>query len=131
MHEKLLRDFPYNYLPAPWVKFRDASGFRWCQPDGLLLNIEDGTCRIVEVKYQHTADAWWQLTQLYLPVLEVLFSPLRWTHSCLEIVKWYDPVTSFPGKVVFAKSVQDTIPKGYTGVHIFNPQREQALYERA
>jgi len=62
---------------------------RFCQPDALLIDVYSGRVVIVEVKYQHTTDAWWQLLALYVPVVRRLFGP-AWEVACCEIVRWCD-----------------------------------------
>lgn len=97
-----------RYIPSPWLRFFPAgekAQWRWCQPDGILIDLPRGRITIVEVKYQHTADAWWQVRHLYLPVLQVMFPASHWEFDFCEVVKWYDPATLFPEKVVLAQEV--------------------------
>lgn len=104
------------YRPSPWIRFRDSSGTHWCQPDG-LLTLPHGLV-IVEVKYQHTVDAWKQLRLLYEPVVS-------WLHpgqsvSVLEVVKWYDCAIVLPEPVQLIRSVEEHTGGGF-GVHIWKP----------
>ena len=111
-----------QYLASPWLRFFPAgegARWRWCQPDGLLFNFARGRITIVEVKYQHTSDAWWQVKHLYLPVLQVMFPEKLWTFDFCEVVKWYDPATPFPEKVVLAQEVCMKHPS--FKVHIYRP----------
>lgn len=88
------------YVPGPWFRFGDGQGkVRWCQPDGLLFLPYTGKIIIVEMKLQHTSDAWWQTKWLYMPVLYKIFPPRLWDYACCEVVKWYDPATLFPEQV--------------------------------
>ena len=48
------------YTASPWLKFFADGQWRWCQPDGLLIDRTRKILDVVEFKYQHTADAWWQ-----------------------------------------------------------------------
>lgn len=107
-------------MPSPWFVFAQEgySRPRWCQPDGLLLDLYAGRIVIVEIKYQHTPDAWWQVRQLYQPVVRSAFGP-DWDIRACEVVKWYDPAIGFPEPVALAKDpalVRDTF-----GVHIWKP----------
>ena len=106
--------FP-NWQPSPWLHFCDAHGTRWCQPDG-WAEFHDSLL-LVEFKYQHTPDAWWQLRMIYQPLLEHLTAKAV---SVLEVVKWYDCATAFPEP---ARLVAD--PRGWRGrefgVHIWRP----------
>ena len=83
----------WNYQPR--LAFRDGRGEkRVCIPDGIIIAPEYSI--VVEIKISHMAEAWWQLNELYLPVLKKL-NPLPW--KMLEIVKTYDPAVEFPVEV--------------------------------
>ena len=92
---------------------------RWCQPDGLLLDIQRGRCTIVECKLQHTIDAWWQLTDLYLPVVRAALGP-TYIYSICEVCRWYDSRVSFPEEIRLSPDVFDVPPHRF-GVHIWRP----------
>ena len=109
------------YTQSPWLAFQDISGRRWCQPDGILLRRADKHVAVVEVKYQHTSDAWWQLWRLYIPVLRLIYP--EHTFTALEIVKWHDPHVHFPERYILIASPTDFPRRGTTAVHIWNPQR--------
>lgn len=112
--------FGLRYIPSPWLLFQGkvSDPLRWCQPDGLLINLPRGHITVLEIKYQHTPDAWWQLTHLYLPILQKLF-PL-WTLSRCEVVKWYDPAQAFPQRVILTHALEGLSPEEF-GVHIWKP----------
>jgi hypothetical protein len=115
--QKLLSTrFGAAYTPSPWVRFSDASGDHWCQPDG-LLDTNQGVI-IVEFKYQHTIDAWHQLRLLYEPVLSVLLPDKH--ISVLEIVKWFDCNVSFPEPVRLVSDPEFHSGREF-GVHIWKP----------
>lgn len=112
--------FPETYIPSPWLRFQGAEGaWRWCQPDGLIIDLPRGILTCVEVKYQHTSDAWWQVRHLYLPVLRLLYRPDLWELQVCEIVRWYDPATLFPEAVELA--FEPSRPSGKFKVHIWRP----------
>ena len=110
------------YVPSPWFTFGELGNSRprWCQPDGLLFQVADLLITIVEVKLQHTPDAWWQTKQLYLPVLARAFPPNLWEYNICEVVKWYDPAIVFPEAHRLAASPLILAP-GQFGVHILKP----------
>lgn len=91
---------------------------RFCQTDGLLFQPKQFKLLIVEVKYKHTPDAYWQIENKYLPVCRWLFKD--WEISTLEIVKWFDPSTQFPAPITLRKEIEDCVP-GEFGVHILTP----------
>jgi hypothetical protein len=119
VHEYLEFRYGDKYLSSPWLKFFSDGKWRWCQPDGLLIDLEGGRLIIVEVKYQHTPDAWWQVRHLYQPVLEHMLPRALWTYEVCEVVKWYDPAVVFPERVVLAGEV-DMKHKDFK-VHIWKP----------
>lgn len=81
-----------NYMPGPYLHFKDRGVVRTAQPDGVLLF--DDYLFIFEVKYTHCPEAWWQLEKLYAPLLRQLF-PSR-TVGLVEVCRSYDPSTPFP-----------------------------------
>ena len=92
---------------------------RWCQTDGLFAHPLEGLIVVVEIKYQHTPDAWFQLRELYEPVVRKAFGP-AWTVALLEVVKWYDPSTFFPERHFMCADPLRP-PTGGIGVHIWAP----------
>lgn len=119
VHEHMELLYGDRYVPNPWLKFFSEGKWRWCQPDALLLDVARGRLTIVEVKYQHTSDAWWQVRQLYQPVLEQIFPRNLWEYDACEIVKWYDPATLFPERTVLAQEVCMRHPA--FKIHIWRP----------
>jgi hypothetical protein len=116
VQEKLLELFPAYYIPSPWLIFENGDGhMRYCQPDGFLLDIPNGTITVVEIKYQHTSDAWWQIWHLYMPVLRSIFPTFEFRG--IEIVKWYDATTEFPSASLIHDVRRPPHPP-QTGVHI-------------
>lgn len=115
--------YPGQYTPGPWLYFKGAGGTKWCQPDGLIFDLTAGTIILVEIKYQHTTDAWWQLRRLYEPVLRALFPAQLWTFHTLEVVKWYDPEVLWPEPTRLLSNPIDAakLPDGHSGIHIWKP----------
>lgn len=105
VQEDLLARHEGDYIANPWLCFQNegSPALRWCQPDGLLFNWREGHLTLVEIKYQHTALAWWQLRHLYFPVLLKVFPQKLWEYSFCEITKWYDPQILFPVEVSLAR----------------------------
>lgn len=117
----LASSYPLAYAPGPWLRYCEARSDtpRYCQPDGLFLDLARGICTIVEIKLKHTADAWWQLRRLYEPVMRQLFRSAPWDFACLEVVRWYDPATAFPEPHLMARDPRMLSP-GQFGVHIWS-----------
>lgn len=119
---ELLERFPKHYVPSPWLHYFDKYGQRWCQPDGLLVDVDQGLLTVVEMKHHHTGEAWWKLHKMYLPLVRMVFGP-AWKFSCLEIVRWYDPEEIFPNaKLCEFPHLCPPLP--HTGVHILKPRGE-------
>ena len=118
----LCSELDEGYSPSPWLRFRSMESRRprYCQPDGLLFDIEGGRITIFEIKLQHTLDAWWQLEHLYLPVIQFLFPTALWQISVCEFVKWYDPATAFPVQPKLLKDLRAARPEQFS-VHIWRP----------
>lgn len=108
-----------RYLESPWFRFWVEGRPRWCQPDGLLFDFSAGRITIIEVKYQHTLKAWYQIKKLYLPVLQTLFPSHLWRFNYCEIVRWYDPNTVFPEPVLLTHDIAQ-VSQSFQ-VHIWKP----------
>jgi len=111
-----------SYYASPWFKYREheTEMLRWCQPDGLLIDVEKGILWIVEIKYQHTYEAYRQLIKCYLQVIEKSFPPELWEFRFVEVVKWYDPQVKLPVEVKLCK-LPHYAAEGDFGVHIWRP----------
>lgn len=116
---KLLNEYGFtSYIPSQWFHFQQ-NGHRpeFCQTDGLLFTPKQQKVLIVEVKYKHTIDAYWQLEDKYVPVIRRLLP--GWEISTVEIVKWYDSIP-YPTDVVLKKDILSIKPSEF-GVHIMSP----------
>jgi hypothetical protein len=121
VHENLLELHAEQYLPAPWFIFRSDNGPRWCQPDGILININTGYLIVIEIKHSITDRAWWWLNELYVPVVRKAFGP-NWRIATSTVVKWFDPAVLLPEKAVMCREVTHALP-GQNAVTIWNPKR--------
>ena len=121
VHAHLTARFGSAYLPSLWFSFTDETNQRrWCQPDGLLVLPDENRIIVIEAKYQHTANAWWQVEQLYKPVVREAFRALAPRLDSCEVVKWFDPAVIFPCKPLLCGDITK-VPEGEFGVHIFKP----------
>jgi hypothetical protein len=107
-----------RYTPSPWLRFLAFGKWRWCQPDGLLLDAEHGRLVVVEIKLQHCLGAWYQLEHLYVPVVRSAF-PDYHLATC-EVVRWFDPATAFPTKPTLVERIEWARPDAFA-VHILKP----------
>lgn len=108
------------YVSKLWFEYVENGRYkaRYCQPDGILFDFYNRKITVVEVKLQHTADAWWQLKHLYIPVLTKVFPPDIWEYAMVEVVKWYDRAIPFPEPVKLVSNIQ-SLSCGEFGVHIW------------
>lgn len=115
-----------TYVPSLWFLYytEGLSRVRWCQPDGLHFDFKKGIITIVEVKYCHTPDAYFQLKELYLPVVQAAFGTELWEYRLLEWVRWYDPVVNFPGRH-FLRPELELVKDNEIGVKIWSPTRNK------
>lgn len=120
VQENLLAKYAERYLPGPWFIFHSDSGPRWCQPDGLLIDIQAGTILIVEIKNSITDRAWWWLNDLYVPVVRKAFGA-GWVLSTVTIVKWFDCKIKLPAHPVMCKDI-DNVLAGQNAINIWNPK---------
>lgn len=108
------------YIPGTWFAYHWRGRIRYCQPDALLVLPERSVLVIVEVKYSHTSDAYWQLEHLYLPVLRCFLGRGNpWQIATVEVVKWFDPCTAFPTRVSLCKDLEQVRVNAFN-VHILN-----------
>ena len=98
--------------------FTGGSGERWCQPDGLLFEPEKNRVIVTEFKLRHCSEAWFQLFELYCPVVRFMFP--GWRVAGLEVCRWFDPATPVPAIVRKRENPLDVID-GDFNVHIWAP----------
>jgi hypothetical protein len=117
--QDLLCEISDLYVPSPWLRYgiKGEGRARWCQPDGFLLDLRKGQITLIEVKYKHTIDSWWQLRKLYEPVLKKIFPPSHFQYACIEIVSWYESNIKFPETFYFASDPLEAEVNKF-GVHV-------------
>lgn len=121
-----------GYIASPWLRFNlreTGSRHHWCQPDGLLLDPYAGLLTIVEIKYQHCADAWFQMNRLYGPVLRRMFPAPEWKFATCEVVKWFDCAVQTP-EVPKLRDCPSKARPGEFAVFICKEQLRDGPHER-
>ena len=120
-----LDKYGYEYVPGPWFRYtvkHRPKVINYAQPDGLLIQPRRGTVTIVEIKYNHCSESYFQLVDKYLPLVSFLFGKDQWKFPLVEVVKWYDRDTQYPASI----RLREDIDFGSTteiGVHICRPER--------
>lgn len=119
--QEYLRACSPSYISCPWLRFIKSKGKpRYCQPDGLHFDFERGVITVVEIKSSHTALAWWQVRHLYGPVVQHLFGS-DFTIRALEVVRRFDPSSSFPDEIVrYSSPFCTKVQEDFFGVHIWS-----------
>lgn len=122
VQEHLLRSYGDSYIVSPWFEYRllGEGKARWCQADGLLLDLDRGKIVVVEVKLKHTRRAEDQLFTLYIPVLTRMFPPHLWDLCALEVVRYFDPSEQTLHPVIH-RTMPDESTKGDLNVLIHRP----------
>lgn len=101
----------YSAEIGPWFRYTDAGIIpRWCQPDALILSPRP---IVIEIKTRWMDTAWWQLSQLYVPVLRKAFGC---EFSPVAIVRSFDPSVMVPEQPVLLPNLNELLPDGKLGV---------------
>ena len=125
VQKHFVEEFGYEYVPGPWFRYsvRDRPKVvNYAQPDGLLIQPRRGTITIVEIKYSHCSESYFQLVDKYLPLARKLFGSDCWEFPLVTVVKWYDRDTSYPASIRLRESI-DKCNTTEIGVHICRPGR--------
>lgn len=113
----LEEQYNHEFIPGPWFWYREKRRRgHFCQPDGLIIQPRHRRIIITEIKLRHTQDAYFQLFDLYLPVVMKTFGK-EWRYGCVEIVRWYDPAEPTPEPPALCREPHVVNP-GVFGVHI-------------
>lgn len=89
-----VREQYVNYTVGQWWGFVDRAGYRrWCQTDGFLMTPEGAI--IFEVKVRGVPDAYFQLHQLYRPVVQRALPGVKIV-ALVMVCKHFDPMVRFP-----------------------------------
>lgn len=112
----------------PWLIYRTnddpVNRIRFCQPDAMIISEKNLSIILVEIKYQHTNEAWKQLRLLYEPIVRFIHRPYH--ISCLEICRWFDPHIFFNEHFYYNENPLRAITN-QLGVHIYRPRKEKRI----
>ena len=118
VHKKLERKYGPSYVAGPWYCYKHSGEERrkYCQLDGVL---DRGLKRfaLLEIKYSHCPESYFQLTNLYLPIMRFLWP--GYSFSLIEVVKWYDPAVVFPVPITLLPKLHEAHAENFS-VHIIN-----------
>lgn len=126
VHRHLKALYGEFFRAGPWFKYWVPSFTKplWAQPDGLLFDFYKQQCVIIEIKYNHTPDAYFQMFDKYVPLVDMFLNkPTRhWTLCCCEVVYWYDKMVAYPKEITLHRHIHET-RSGEVGVHICRPEK--------
>lgn len=88
---------------APTIEYEDAAGLGYAIPDAVISD-NHGIC-VVEIKYQHMPDAWWQLRKKYEPLVRHIH-PDKKIHL-VEICRSLDCAMPFPEPLKVVESIAE------------------------
>lgn len=111
--------FELRFFPSQWIVYGSGGKTHWAQLDGLLLLEDPARVVILEVKLSHTAQAYWQVENLYRPLVQYLFRRSNRRVCAVEITKWYDCAVAFPCRPRLLPSILAASEREF-GVHILN-----------
>lgn len=106
VHDRLREEYGLNYWCGLWLSYFAGERVRYCQLDGLLLLPEKRQLVVVEVKYSHCTEAYWQLENLYLPIVRCWMKNSKLQIATAEVVKWYDPAVVYPRKPTLVEELE-------------------------
>lgn len=112
---------PGEFLRQPTFRFNNGRPVdEIAIPDG--IHLFDNVLTIIEIKLRHTADAWYQLNDLYRPVIARAYPHLH--INLLEICRHYDRTVRLPSKINFLDDVRQftSHPQHEFGIFIWSGQ---------
>lgn len=73
-------------LINPWIHYEEIGiGAKHAQPDALIFDPVKGIIYLIECKLTHNTEAYWQMNNKYVPLLEWMFP--RWKIARVEVFK--------------------------------------------
>ena len=111
----LRKKFKGKVLSNVWIGYESFGEVRVCSPDHLIIDVESGFITIVECKLTHIGTAYYQMVNLYLPVLKALFPGFELRG--IEFCKNFDRSVSYPVGINLVRELRSTW-SGFNNVHI-------------
>lgn len=97
--EKILDPERWTGFDKVWLRYTDRKGaIHYAQPDWFGIDCHRGLVCVVEVKLSRVPEAWWQLNQLYVPLLSRVFK--GWDFACVEIAANVRHLKDIPVRVI-------------------------------
>lgn len=77
-----------------WIGYESSKKTSYCSPDFIVIDVILGLITVVECKLTHTEDAYYQLNNLYIPVIKKLFPGFE--VRGIEVCKNFERSTRYP-----------------------------------
>jgi hypothetical protein len=110
---------PGEFLRQPTFRFNNGRALdEFAVPDA--IHLLDGVLTIIEIKLRHTADAWYQLNDLYRPIVARAYPSLH--INMLEICRHYDRSVRLPFKPLIVDDLRHFVsrPQDQFGISIWS-----------
>lgn len=130
-HREARKRFGETYTHGTWFRYRRSSSpqvWSYAQIDGLYFDFNRGLITVFEVKFRHTVEAYFQLIDRYLPLMDFwLNDSLRllkahesriWRLAPIEICFWYDKALAYPTPIKLRPEPLEAKPGDFS-VHIW------------
>lgn len=127
-HVEAAKRFGDLYVPGVWFKYRRTSSpsvWSYAQTDGILFDFEKGLVTVFELKFKHTIEAYFQLIDRYIPLVDYWLhaeTPGLWRIAPIEVCFWYDRALAYPTKVRLQADPLAAKP-GEFSVHVWKNDR--------
>ena len=114
-----------NFIPLPWLmyKLKGEDQYRFCQPDGIIVDFLSGYVWVIECKIKHVSIAITKLRDLYLPLLRELFPKTLWKLIGVEFTRSFDCAVKVPVKECIV-SFDMLLPKTDFGIMVWTPPKK-------
>lgn len=123
--KKEFTDSKYKLYTNQWFEYLTTDvKQKYCEIDAFLISPDSRRLYLFEIKYKHTEIAYFQMHNLYMPVLKA-WKPKITIHP-IELVRWYDANTPYPTRITMCSN---PLLSDFTkfNVKIWNPQRNQRI----
>lgn len=97
VNKRLKEEFGAHALIGPWFGFTSANGKRRCCQLDACVKYDDNDFILIETKIRHTVLSYYQLKELYLPVIRAYRPDAR--IRLATIVGSYDCATPYPEEI--------------------------------
>lgn len=118
-------DSKYRLYTNQWFEYFDEYNIsRFCEMDAFLISPGQKKLYLFEIKYKHSEIAYYQLHNLYMPVIRA-WKPGITIHP-IELVRWYDSSTPYPTSITLCRYPLLSSANNFN-VKIWNPEAKRLI----